>query len=61
MWINDFIVGFHFSDWLDDGPEAFHLRVTNVALADWLEYQKKNALSLREACRKFLRRYLAYR
>ncbi len=54
-------VKFDFNTWLDNGPEAFVLKVTSLDLTDWLHDRMHTPWSLRELCRGCIRRTLGYR
>lgn len=54
-------VKFNFSTWLDNGPEAFVLKVTSLDMTEWLYKQTHNAWPLKELCRGVIRFHLGYR
>ena len=54
-------IKFDFNTWLDNGPEAFVLKVTSLDLTDWLYQRMHTPWSLRELCRGGVRQSLGYR
>jgi ankyrin repeat protein len=52
---------FNFDSWLDNGPEAFVLKVISLDITEWLHQAMHNPWSLREICRGKLRFELGYR
>ena len=54
-------VKFDFNTWLDNGPEAFVLKVTSLDLTNWIHQRMHTPWALRELCRGCIRRLLGYR
>ncbi|KAK2153608.1 hypothetical protein LSH36_291g03048 [Paralvinella palmiformis] len=54
-------VKFDFNTWLDNGPEAFVLKVTSLDLTNWIHQRMHTPWALRELCRGCIRRMLGYR
>ena len=54
-------VKFDFNTWLDNGPEAFVLKVTSLDLTNWIHQRMHTPWALRELCRGSMRRSLGYR
>lgn len=50
-----------YTSWLDNGPDNFHLRVTDMSFMDWYKERNSNPESLKELCRGALRKNLGYR
>lgn len=52
---------FNFNSWLDNGPEAFVLKVVSLDVTEWLHNTMHCPWSLKELCRGKMRYLLGYR